>query len=100
MDTGAVDTIGRTTKSYGDYAVTTNDRALISQVRMALGGNPEFQASDTLHLKADNGTVHLFGWVSSEREREAMEATVRDLSGVQGVVNHLQVRAATIGTVR
>jgi osmotically-inducible protein OsmY len=101
MDTGAVDGTGRVTKGYGDYAVTTNDRSLVSQVRMALIGNPEFQATEeTIHLKADNGVVHLHGWVSSEQERQAMAATVRDVSGVQEVVNHLQVRSATIGTVR
>jgi osmotically-inducible protein OsmY len=68
---------------------------------MALIGNPEFRATEeTIHLKADNGVVHLHGWVSGEQERQAMAATVRDVSGVQEVVNHLQVRSATIGPVR
>lgn len=101
MDTGAVDTVGRVTKSFGDEAVTTNDRALVSQVRAALTVSPEFPAAGgTVHLKADNGVIHLHGWVASDQERQAMAAAVRDVTGVQDVVNHLQVRSGPVGSVR
>lgn len=68
---------------------------------MALTGHPEFQATeDTVHLKADNGTVRLHGWMPSGQERETMEAAVRNVAGVQGVVDYLQVRSASIEAVR
>lgn len=70
-------------------------------MRLVLSGNLDFPVTEeTLHLKVDNGIVHLHGWVSSDQEREAMAATVRDLSGVQGVVNHLQIRTAALEPLR
>jgi len=101
LDNGAVDAMGRAAKSAGDDAVTENDRALVSQVRAALRGRPDFNtAEDTLHLKADNGTIYLYGWVANEQERAAMAETVRDTAGVQEVVNNLQVRTGALGAVR
>ena len=40
------------------------------------------------------------GWVASDQEREAMAETVSDLAGVQGVVNHLQIRTAALEPLR
>jgi len=94
---GAIDASGRVTKGAGDSAVTENDRELVSRVRVALSGNPNFPVTEeSLHLKADNGIIHLHGWVASDQEREAMASTVRELAGVQGVVNHLQIRTAAL----
>lgn len=72
-----------------DEFLTQAERDLVERVAVNVAIDP-----------ATNGVVHLHGWVSSEQERQAMAATVRDVSGVQEVVNHLQVRSATIGTVR
>lgn len=70
-------------------------------MRLALNGNPDFPVTEeTLQLKVDNGIIHLHGWVSSDQEREAMAATVRNLSGVQGVVDHLQIRMAALEPLR
>ncbi len=101
LNTGAVDTMGRITKSAGDEAVTENDRALVSQARAALAGNPTINPTEgSVHLKADNGIIYLSGWAANERERLAMAETVRGLTGVQAVVNNLQVRPGTYGAVR
>jgi len=101
LNNGAVDAMGRAAKSAGDDAVTENDRALVSQVRAALRGRPDLNsAEDTLHLKADNGAIYLYGWVANEQERTATAETVRDITGVQGVINNLQVRTRALGAAR
>jgi len=101
LNTGAIDTLGRVTKSAGDEAVTENDRALVSQARVALAGNPNINpAEGAVHLKADNGVIQLFGWTGSEQERTAMAETIGSLKGVQGVENHLQVRPGALGAAR
>jgi len=101
LNNGAIDSMGRAAKSAGDDAVTENDRALVSQVRTALKGRSDFtSAEDTLHLKADNGTIYLYGWVANAQERAAMAETVRDIAGVQEVVNNLRVRPGALGAVR
>jgi len=97
LNTGAIDPIGRTTKSAGDYAVTENDRALASRIRLALNGNPEVPVTEeNLHIKVDNGDVTLQGWVNSERERTTLTDKVRAMSGVKNVNNQLEVRAGSL----
>lgn len=92
-NTGAIDPVGRVAKPAGDYAVTAVDRALASQVRLALNGNPNFTVTEeNVHLVVDNGFVTLQGWASNERERVAIAERVKEITGVQGVDNQLRVR--------
>lgn len=96
LNTGAIDTFGRVTKSAGDEAVTEVDRALASEIRVALRGNPEFAATEeNVHLVVNNGIVTLQGWVPSEQDRRAIAERVANQSGVQELHNQLVVQSPT-----
>lgn len=96
LNTGAIDTIGRVTKSAGDEAVTEVDRALVSEIRVALRGNPEFAATEeNVHLVVNNGIVTLQGWVPNEQDRRAIAERVAKQSGVQELHTQLVVRSPT-----
>lgn len=91
---GAVDGIGRATKPAGDYAVTEVDRGLAGLIRNGFVNHPNLLATeDNLHIKVDNGLVTLHGWARSEAERQMIENKVREVPGVQGVTNQLEVRS-------
>lgn len=47
---------------------------------------------DRIHVSVHNGLVTLAGDVDGEHQRAAAAAGVRRLSGVTGVVNHLEIR--------
>ena len=102
LASGSVDTIGRVAKPAGDYAVTTVDRGLVSLIRSRLNGHPQLPVSnDNVHLVVDNGFVIIQGWVPSRQDRRAIEATVRQLDGIQGIDNQLRVdRTAFLAAVR
>jgi hypothetical protein len=95
-NTGAVDTVGRVTKSTGDEAVTEVDRGLASEIRSSLLGHPDFLGNaENIHLIVNNGFVTIKGWVPSEQDRSAIAERIHEQAGVQGVDNQLLVRSQT-----
>jgi osmotically-inducible protein OsmY len=99
VDTGAIDTPGRVAKPAEDYAVTTIDRTIAARVRTRLDGDPSLAVTpDNLHIKVDNGHVILSGWVNSQQDKDFITERVREISGVQGLDNHLQVVSRTGST--
>jgi osmotically-inducible protein OsmY len=94
--TGSVDPGERFAKPAGDYAVTTVDRSIAERVRTMLNGDPSlFVTPDNVHIKVDNGYVILSGWANSQQEKDLITERVQEISGVQGVDNHLQVISRT-----
>jgi osmotically-inducible protein OsmY len=95
-NTGAVDTVGRVTKSTGDEAVTEVDRGLASEIRSSLLGHPDFAGSEeNIHLIVNNGVVTIKGWVPSEQDRRTIADRIQEQAGVQGIDNQLLVRSQT-----
>ncbi len=69
-----------------------NDDILLKQnVEDELQWRPEI-GSDRIGVIAEDGIVTLTGHVSSCAEKRAVEAAVRGLAGVRGIVTHLEVR--------
>jgi osmotically-inducible protein OsmY len=46
---------------------------------------------DTIQVSAQDGRLHLEGWVDSDSERIIVEEVIRPLRGVRGVINSVKV---------
>ena len=72
-----------------DESVPANDALLVQRVRSALGryswGTPR------INISSCSFVVTLHGAVGSAQERDGIEAAVRAVPGVKGVVNKLGV---------
>jgi len=71
-------------------APTTDDRTIRERVLAAYKGQhwaPDFGEN----VVVKDGVVHLWGSVSSEPQREALLVGARNVPGVKGVVDHIDV---------
>jgi osmotically-inducible protein OsmY len=85
------------TPSTTTYNAAT-DRALETTVRQALDNNPTVATvSRGLYITSQNGTVTLTGTVPSEQDRQFIDNTVRNIGGVYGVNDQLQVATQPTG---
>ena len=66
-----------------------DDAAIFAAARHALDQCPQVPGTVRVHL--DHGIATLTGGVRSSRERVAAEDTVRNIPGVQGLVNKITV---------
>lgn len=98
-DTGAIDATARAAKPAGDYATTTNDRGVAARVRTMVQGDPALGVTDdSLHIIVDNGDVTLRGWIQNDQQREAINARVREIPGVQSVRNEMLLRSGAVSS--
>src|SRR5512138_2401656 len=70
-----------------------SDADITTDVQTALHADAALTAAP-ITVQASNGVVVLSGAVTSEAERSTAESLVRQVAGVTGVVNNLQVAAA------
>ncbi len=78
--------------SSGAYAGTESDRVLENSLRSQLNRYGDLAAvTPNLRIAAQNGAVTLSGPVPSERERQMIDAMVRNTPGVTGVNDQLVV---------
>jgi len=102
-----------TRSSYGTYGYTEGpvpnqrynqeaaDRSLEASVREQLNRYGDLAtASPNVQISARTGAVTLTGTVASEREREMIEACVKNSSGVVSVNDQLRVGYAPTGSYR
>lgn len=73
-----------------------DDRAIREELLKALTGA---KWSDMSHLNVvvRDGTVHFWGLVNSEAQREALEVAAEEIPGVRGVVDHTLVATSLLG---
>lgn len=71
-------------------AEPANDAHLIQLVRSALGGEESLRGP-RVNVSSCKFVVTLHGVVADERERREIEAVVRSVGGVRGVVNKVRV---------
>jgi osmotically-inducible protein OsmY len=75
-------------------AAPANDALLVQLVRGALGRRP--RGNPRINVSSCSFEVTLHGAVSSAEERDGIEAAVRAVPGVRGVVNNLGVTQVSI----
>ena len=68
-----------------------NDALLVQIVRGTLGYHPRLRGEPRINVSSCSFVVTLHGLASSAEERLDIEAAVRAVPGVQGVVNRLEV---------
>ena len=68
-----------------------NDAMLVQIVRGALGRHPRLRRGPRFNVRSCSLVVTLHGLASSAERRHEIEAAVRAVPGVQGVVNRLEV---------
>ena len=68
-----------------------NDALLVQIVRGTLGRHPRLRGGPRINVSSCSFVVTLHGLASSAEERLEIEAAVRAVPGVQGVVNRLEV---------
>jgi osmotically-inducible protein OsmY len=68
-----------------------DDTNLTAYVKAKLVGDKAVNLT-RIGVTTTNGVVHLTGVVRSDREREHAEELAREVQGVKGVVNNIQVR--------
>ncbi len=66
-----------------------NDEDLEELVMAALAKNSETSTMSEVRVAAQDGVIHLYGVVASDEEMAIVDQLVRDLDGVDDVVNHL-----------
>ena len=72
-----------------DESVPANDALLVQLVRSALGRRS--RGTPRINISSCSFVVTLHGAVGSAQERDGIEAAVRAVPGVKGVVNKLGV---------
>jgi osmotically-inducible protein OsmY len=99
------------TPSYPSYATTTSsqgsaaallesDRVLVNSIRQALNNTPTIAStSQRININARNGLVTITGAISSEQDRQSIDAVIRNVSGVRSLDDELQIYAQPTGTV-
>ena len=73
-------------------AITRPDPDIFAAARKALDNDPRVPQDVRVHV--DRGTVTLTGTVRWPHERSEAEAVVRQVAGVQAVVNHITMAQA------
>ena len=68
-----------------------NDAMLVQIVRGALGRHPRLRRGPRINVSSCSFVVTLHGLASSAERRLEIEAAVRAVPGVEGVVNRLEV---------
>jgi divalent metal cation (Fe/Co/Zn/Cd) transporter len=71
----------------------TKDAALKAQVKAKLASDVGASTVTAVEVNVTNGVVTLAGPVSSQEEKQKIEATARSVEGVVSVTNNLQVTA-------
>ena len=71
-----------------------NDAQLVQLVRAALGRGPRSSGLPRINISSCSFVVTLHGSAQSPEERDAVEAFVRAVPGVRGVVNKLKAPEA------
>ena len=66
-----------------------NDEDLEELVMAALAKNSETSTMTAVRVAAQDGVIHLYGVVDTDEEIAIVDQLVRDLAGVDDVVNHL-----------
>ncbi len=68
------------------------DRALESQIRQSLGNSNLSYLASRVNVMASSGIVTLSGSVPTAQDRQALETTVRNTSGVNSVIDQVRVQ--------
>jgi osmotically-inducible protein OsmY len=66
------------------------DERLVEAVRANIAKHPALM-TDTIRIQADNGTIYLYGLVSTDLERYELEDVAKATPGVSKVVNNCAV---------
>jgi CBS domain-containing protein len=67
-----------------------NDNAVRGRILQAMGNQPWIKTY-SVNVTVDDGTVHLWGVVNSEKVRDALTILIEEVSGVKTVANHLGI---------
>jgi osmotically-inducible protein OsmY len=67
-----------------------NDRATVAAVQRALTADKSIY-TEHVTVKADNGVVHLSGYVWTDTDRYEVEQTAESVPGVDKVVNEMEL---------
>ncbi|MGE3277607.1 MAG: BON domain-containing protein [Vicinamibacterales bacterium] len=67
-------------------------RELETVGRFGIDASSQFRGPHPIHIIVSGGRIQLFGTVHGSQDRQIAEVQVRNLSGVLGVINHIQVR--------
>ena len=77
-----------------DQAENEADRAISANVRKAVVGDDSLSINaQNIKIVTSNGNVTLRGPVKTDREKEAIEAKAKQVTGVHSVTNLLEVEA-------
>jgi len=68
--------------------ISADDRTIRARLLAHLAAQPWAQLS-TKNIIVENGTVHLFGFVQNDEERQALHIAADSIPGVAGVEDHL-----------
>ena len=91
------ETTGQERSLAEDRAETDADRSVLERLRQSLRENAELSgAEQRIRVSVKHGEVELQGEVKDAAEKDAVEAQVRRIEGVQGIRNRLHV-AGTVG---
>ncbi len=74
-----------------DARQTLKDRELAFRLYRTFEYDLELAGVQGIHFYVQNGTVTLYGAVRHELDRELLVSLVRQIAGVKGVVENLQV---------
>lgn len=74
-----------------DDRQTTSDYKLSRRLFGMFERDLELAEIQGIHFYVQNGVVTLYGTVRHELDRELLMSLVREMSGVKGVVTHLQL---------
>ncbi len=75
----------------GQDRQTTSDYNLSRRLFSLFERDLELAEIHGIHFYVQNGIVTLYGTVRHELDRELLMSLVREMSGVKGVVSHLQL---------
>lgn len=75
----------------GDDRQTTSDFNLARRLYNTFERDLELAEIHGIHFYVQNGVVTLYGTVRHELDRDLLMSLVREMSGVKGVVTHLQL---------
>lgn len=70
---------------------TTSDLNLARRLYSTFERDLELAEIQGIHFYVQNGVVTLYGTVRHELDRDLLMSLVREMSGVKGVVTHLQL---------
>jgi osmotically-inducible protein OsmY len=75
----------------GDERDTLSDRLLAERLYRTFENAPEAAQVRGIHFYVHNGMVTIYGTVRHEENQEELSARIREIPGVKGVVEHVQV---------